>query len=186
MTTLGALSYNLPSCLVPLESIVACKRRAITLPGPSEPLVPLGFVPKIRCAGSPVSEKRPSRRLGEYRSLPVRSGRARDYKTEASHLLAASGAFVLVKNDVFAGCAAGTLTITVSLKGGGVRGEENPNPSSGRFRGRIPRLPRGHSGRRSSGSPGRRGSSKRRDRGAGEAGKKLRPAPDHKQPARPH
>src|SRR5215207_10960365 len=33
---------------------------------------------------------------------------ARDYKTEASHLLAASGAFVLVKNDAFAGCAAGT------------------------------------------------------------------------------
>src|SRR5215217_274513 len=70
-------------------------------------------------------------------------------------------------------------------KGGSVRGEENPNPSSGRFRGRIPRLQRGHNGRRSSGSPDRRGSSNRRDRGAGEAGKKLRPSPDHKQPARP-
>src|SRR5829696_8080226 len=132
------------------------------------------------------SEKNFSRQLGEYRSLPAQSGMARDYKTEASHLLVASGAFVLVKKDAFAGCAAGTLTITVSLKGGGLRGEENPNPSSGRFRGRIPRLRRGHNGRRSSGSPGRRGSNNPRDRGAGEAAKKLRPSPDHKQPARPH
>src|SRR5829696_7272579 len=144
-----------------------------------------GF-PRMVFSGSPVSEKKPSRRLGEYRSLPVRSGRARDYKTEASHLLAASGAFALVKKEAFPGSAAGTLTITVSLKGGGVRGEENPNPSSGRFRGRIPRLRRGHNRRRSSGSPGRRGSNNRRDRGAGEAGKKLRPSCDRKQPARPH
>src|SRR5829696_6552830 len=142
--------------------------------------------PRTGYAGNRVSGKTSSRQLGEYRSLPAQSGMARDYKTEASQLLAASGAFVLVKNDAFAGCAAGTLTITVSLKGGGLRGEENPNPSSRRFRGRIPRLRRGHNGRRSSGSPDRRGSSKRRDRGAGEAGKKLRPSPDYKQPARPH
>src|SRR5215217_1670543 len=71
-------------------------------------------------------------------------------------------------------------------KGGGVRGEENPNPSSGRFRGRIPRLQRRHNRRRSSSTPNRRDSSKRREWGAGEGGKKLRPSPDHKQPARPH
>src|SRR5215211_1263985 len=142
--------------------------------------------PRTGYAGNRVAEKASSRQLGEYRSLPAQSGMARDYKTEASHLLAASSAFVLVKNDAFAGCAVGTLTITVSLKGGGVRGEENPNPSSDRFRGRIPRLRRGHNGRRSSGSPDRRDSSNPRDRGAGEAGKKLRPSPDHKQPAHPH
>src|SRR5215217_5370039 len=71
--------------------------------------------PRTGYAGNRVSEKASSRQLGEYRSLPAQSGMARDYKTEASHLLAASGAFVLVKNDVFAGCVAGTLTITVSL-----------------------------------------------------------------------
>src|SRR5215217_5470568 len=72
--------------------------------------------PRTGYAGNRVSEKASSRQLGEYRSLPAQSGMARDYKTEASHLLAASGAFVLVKNDAFAGCAAGTLTITVSLQ----------------------------------------------------------------------
>src|SRR5215211_3731883 len=110
---------------------------------------------------------------------------ARDYKTEASHLLAASGAFVLVKNDSFSRCAAGTLTITVSLKGGGLRGKENLNPSPHRFRTPIPRLQRRYNGRRSSGSPNRR-SIKREYRSTKEGGKKFRPSSDRKQPARPH